>query len=322
MQEVIAWAKLNSALKECLVRVAAHCLSSHSLESTIFYGWWGTDGSQCCPRTLQWWGWKQCRKKYIKKMPLSWWLLLWLHSNYTCMAYTETDIFGQSEHWNRSFGSILSLFIYSFFSCFTVELHRKPSGVMDFSSKLTFQQPGSHQLPQFRFNILAGGILNPKISLGESKYSFISCPFIDWHTTGVCPHTLWLVLFNNTFRSSRSDRCVLFCPTRVMTSLSVVQLRMMFLMFMRNLFQEKLPPLRKDVPTISLVLCITRPLKLSKDSNQSWTDTGSPAHALVLHDDQEVCVNTLLKVSCKFQFASFYATFAHFLFKITHIRRP
>lgn len=113
MQEVIAWAKLNSALKERLVRAAAHCLSSHSLESTIFYGWWGTDGSQCCPRTLQWWGWKQSLKK--KKLPLSWWLLLWLHSNYTCTAYNETDIFGQSEHWNRSFGSIFSLFIYSFF---------------------------------------------------------------------------------------------------------------------------------------------------------------------------------------------------------------
>lgn len=118
------------------------------------------------------------------------------------------------------------------------------------------------------------------------------------------------------------------CPTRVMTSLSVVQLRMMVLMFMRNLSwkknkrKEKLPPLRKDLPTLPLVLCITRPLKLSKDSNQSWTDTRSPAHALVLHDDQEVCVNTLLKVSCKFQFASFYATFAHLLFKITHIRRP
>lgn len=67
MQEVIAWAKLNSALKERLVRAAAHCLSSHSLESTIFYGWWGTDGSQCCPRTLRWWGWKQSLKKILKK---------------------------------------------------------------------------------------------------------------------------------------------------------------------------------------------------------------------------------------------------------------
>lgn len=67
MQEVIAWAKLNSALKERLVRAAAHCLSPHSLESTIFYGWWGTDGSQCCPRTLRWWGWKQSLKKFFKK---------------------------------------------------------------------------------------------------------------------------------------------------------------------------------------------------------------------------------------------------------------
>lgn len=189
MQEVIAWAKLNSALKERLVRAAAHCLSSHSLESTIFYGWWGTDGSQCCPRTPQWWGWKQSLKKkkchwagdclygYTVTTPA--WLILKL----TYLANQSTGFEALAVYY--------LLFMYSFFSCFTVELHGKPSGVMDFSSKLTFQQPGSHQLPQFRFNILAGGILHPKISLGESKYSFISCPFINWLTTGVCPHTLW-----------------------------------------------------------------------------------------------------------------------------------
>lgn len=46
-------------------------------------------------------------KKKKKKMPLI----------YKCMAYTETDIFGQSERWDRSFGNILYLFIFFMFHC-------------------------------------------------------------------------------------------------------------------------------------------------------------------------------------------------------------
>lgn len=51
-------------------------------------------------------------------------------------------------------------------------------------SNITFQQNGCPQEPQLSFDVLVGGILNPKISLGEGKYSFISCPFIDWLITG------------------------------------------------------------------------------------------------------------------------------------------